>query len=219
MDAKACHHCNRRFSSSSNRLRHEKYFHRKDVSESTNDPELRNTMSPSSEVETENSMTTEDDNDDDDDDDDNSQEVDDDDDEESIAGSDDSDESCADPWRELISETCEQADIDVESAEQVLQEPYLSEFLEMMGKILQKKINMVKNLQEKDATYEKVQSTIDRCTDKDYDDDEAFEKAWDKRKFLLKKVLKNNLDLIEEKLINNSEEEDESYDDEQLEED
>ena len=63
MDTTVCHYCSRKFCSASNRHRHEKYFHRKDMSETTQgqyDPEIIGSSRSTSDVERESSITTDD---------------------------------------------------------------------------------------------------------------------------------------------------------------
>ena len=174
-----CKFCARVFSTSSNRIRHERLFHG-DVVE---DEEEDNVSVESS----------------DSDDDDAKTEVSD---EESVADEkevsdeemDSDDEN--DYWGEVIEKAASK--IEVENPEKLLKEPYLSEMVDEMRQVVEKRIKFANYMQNKDAVYQKIETAKARHheDDDDSDDEEAEETGWNDKRFLLKRVIAEHLVVV-----------------------
>ena len=124
----------------------------------------------------------------------------------------DTDSDSQNHWPTLIQEICEKMDLQTEISEatEVLVEPLLTEFLEELRENLEKRIKFVDYMKEEDKTYQEIQSTADQYNG--LDEDEAFEKAWNDRKYLLKRLIREHIEVIENVLENNNEEGDEDED-------
>ena len=129
-------------------------------------------------------------------------------------------ESGEDYWSSLIVRTFDEMDLqsEIENGNEILGEPILSQFLEELRENLEKRMKFAQYMEEEDETYREIQNTANQY--KDLDSDEAFEKAWNERKYLLKRLLRDHMDVIEDEIENrvevsenedgNEEEEDEN---------
>ena len=195
-------HCGRYFSSSSNRVRHERAFHKLvDDEPVTIAPEY----APQSRYDLnfpDNLTNTVEDVDDEEDEEDGT------DGEESLEDGSDSEEK-PNYWRNIVMDAIEAEGADgIRVAKQVLQEPFLSGFVNAMKGVVEEKIQFVKYMEEEDETYQKINDTIDRFEREAYDRDEAVSTAWHDRRFLVSRVIEENLDLIENELKDGDEEND-----------
>jgi len=78
---------------------------------------------------------------------------------------------------------------------------------------LDDRIKFVEYMNEDDEVYGKIQETGLEYKERNLDEDEANEKAWDDRKFLLKKLLRKYYNVIEEEIDGQSDDEKENIED------
>ncbi len=107
-----------------------------------------------------------------------------------------------DYWSTLISRTFDEMDLqsEIENGDEILCEPMLSQFLEELRENLEKRMKFAQYMEEEDETYREIQNTANQY--KDLDSDEAFEKAWNERKYLLKRLLRDHMDVVENEMEN-----------------
>ncbi len=122
-------------------------------------------------------------------------------------------------WSELITEICREIELknEIKYPKEVLFEPMLSRFLEELRDNLDSRMKFADYMKNHDKVYQEIQNTAERYERKELEEDEAFEKAWNDRKYLLKRMLRDNLDVIEKTLdesSDHSEEEEEEEDQE-----
>ena len=112
-------------------------------------------------------------------------------------------ESESDHWGHIIGKACENVsfDHDITTPEQVLKEPYLSEMVGEIGMVVEERMKFANDMENKDKTYEQINNRIERYESDDMPRDEAVQTAWHDRRFLIRKMLMENLDIIKEKLI------------------
>ena len=103
-----------------------------------------------------------------------------------------------DHWQVLINETFKEIGLhkEIKNPKEILREPLLSEFLEELRENLETRMKFADYMQNEDKVYQEIQNTAERHSRKDLEEDEAFEKAWDDRKYLLKRLIRDNLDVI-----------------------
>ena len=100
------------------------------------------------------------------------------------------------PWREIMEEACD--NVKLESAEGVLFEPYLSEFVEAMKNAAEERFSFVRQM-EQDSGYEMLSDTIEKYEHSDgYEKEEAIDAAWHARRFLVKQIIIDNIDVLED---------------------
>ncbi len=180
MDSTFCKYCDHQFYSSSNRRRHKLHVHQRGglLTMEDIDDQVSNTSSQNS---------------------DNTEEP-----EKDIFDEDGSDsqrsEKEEDHWATLIMETCREMDIgkEIVKPKDILNDPIFSEFLEELRENLDSRMKFAEYMQVHDKVYEEIQCTAERYARKDIEDSEAFEKAWNKRKYLLKRLLRENLAVVKE---------------------
>ena len=204
MDSTICRFCAIQFYSNFNRRRHEMRVHQKEVQEEVEDYDTDHSASTNSQDSDNNQNRKEDIFDDKDD-----------------TDSEKSSDSEENYWSELIIETCREMDLknEIKSPKDVLFEPMLSRFLEELRDNIDKRMKFADYMNSHDKIYQEIQNTVERYERNDLEEDEAFEKAWNERKYLLKRMLKDNLDVIERTLkeCSDSEEEEEKEDEENYE--
>ena len=101
-----------------------------------------------------------------------------------------------DIWRDIVSEACSEFKNELLTrADQVLLEPFLSEFIEHMKEYVEENFRFVK-MMEQDAQYEKIDNMIQQFEEEDYDREEAADSAWHNRRFLVKRMIEDNIDLV-----------------------
>jgi hypothetical protein len=184
-----CNTCSRVFSSSSNRHRHEKFFHgqvgngRKIFNEDEESPRYnfgQPDVIPGERIE-EDPVSDED--------------------VKSVKSS-DSEEPDSDPkkrnyWLNIVSDALDNYDIQIPTAEDIVKEPYLSDFVNLMKIVAEEQIQFVKYMEEEDDLYRKINETIERYESNDYDREEAVDAAWHDRRFLIRRVIEDNMNLVE----------------------
>ena len=116
-----------------------------------------------------------------------------------------------DYWQVLISETFKEMGLrrEIKNPKEILLDPVLSEFLEELRENLEGRMKFAEYMQNKDKVYQEIQNTAERHSRKDLDEDEAFEKAWNERKYLLKRLIRDNLNVIKSAMEESGSEESE----------
>ena len=203
MAGKVCDFCGHTFSSRFNRLRHQQESHGEvDIDIYTGKEQDLETLADDDQQEI---------------DEDNAQEEEDDagaavhdqeDEEENESGSEseNEDDVTESPWRQIIAEACDNAAIKIDTAESVLLEPFLSEFVEAMKTAAEERFSFVRDM-EQDSDYILINDTIEKHeVNEGYEKEEAIDAAWHARRFLVKRMVKDNIDLVEDWMKNKSEE-------------
>ena len=169
MPGRSCSSCTRSFSSSSNRIRHERLFHKpSDEKETVEDYPENN--SESDEDPSDEEMKDEE--------------------------KQDEERESRDMWRDIVLHACLEFKNELLTrADQVLLEPFLSEFVEHMKEYVEEKFQFVKSM-EQDDQYEKINCMIDQLDGEEYDREEAVDCAWHNRRFLVKRMIQENIDLV-----------------------
>jgi hypothetical protein len=116
-----------------------------------------------------------------------------------------------DYWETMIAETCREMELhkEIKNPKELMKEPMLGEFLEELRQNIENKMKFADYMQNEDKVYKEIHSTAERYEEKDLDEDEAFEKAWNKRKYLLIRLLRDNLYIVQDVLNENYEDSDE----------
>jgi hypothetical protein len=114
----------------------------------------------------------------------------------------DSEEPDSDPkkrnyWLNIVSDALDNYDIQIPTAEDIVKEPYLSDFVNLMKIVAEEQIQFVKYMEEEDDLYRKINETIERYESNDYDREEAVDAAWHDRRFLIRRVIEDNMNLVE----------------------
>jgi hypothetical protein len=191
MSSKSCTVCSRVFSSSSNRHRHEKFFHgqvgngRQDFNEDEEAPRY-NFGQPdviSGDRSEDDTMSDEEGK------------------SEKSKEENESDDATDqnDYWLNVISDALDNYDMQIPTAEDIAKEPYLSDFVNAMKLVVEEQIQFVKHMEEEDELYQKINETIERYESNDYDREEAVDAAWHDRRFLMRRVIEDNMNMIEMK--------------------
>ena len=205
-DSRICRFCGRKFYSSTNRHRHEVGFHNmKDdeeevypMSESAQSSPERRTNSPEAwpKPQSESSVRSDD-----------NQEV------EDVEEREDEEDGEEDVWDELIQETCENvpAPEGVTSVDGLFHhEGFIHHFLVTLFELLDRRMRFANQMEEDEEIYLKLQDTANHYQERGYKEDEAFEVAWNKRRYLLKKMLKDRANIFEQEYFGEEEEESET---------
>ena len=194
MDSTICRFCHRKFYSSSNRHRHETYFHKMvskqhEIKDESFDSQPSGVISDNeeNEVPTDSEKQNEE----------------------------KEQEEDQDHWEMLIDETCREMNIqkEIQNSKDILVDPILGEFLEELRQNLESRMKFAQYMEDHDKIYQEIQTTAERFRQKDLDEDEAFEKAWNKRKYLLKRLLRDNLNIIENVMNETDDEENSEVED------
>jgi hypothetical protein len=195
MAGKACKTCSRVFSSNSNRHRHEKFFHGqvgngRHTFNEDKDHRRYNYGQP----DVVSGEGTDDD----------SKGLSDEEDEKSSEKSNDSEESESAPsqpdyWLNVVRDALDNYEMQIPSAEDIVKEPYLSDFVNSMKFVVEEQIQFTKHMEDEDETYKKIMETIERYESNDYDREEAVDAAWHDRRFLVSRLIEDNMEIIKEK--------------------
>jgi hypothetical protein len=110
----------------------------------------------------------------------------------------DGEETSRDLWPQIISDACDtvQFSLPLKHADQLLRDPFLDEFVDQMKSVVEKRVDFVKAM-DSDEGYGKIDSTIQQFESDDYDRTEAVDAAWHARRFLVKKIIKEHIDIVE----------------------
>jgi len=111
-------------------------------------------------------------------------------------------------WSTIVSETLNQMEKLPDNNKNLLQEPFVGEFLWKLWENIMQKIQFVEYMENEDEVYEKIKNTAKIFISKQQiDKAEAYDKAWEDRKFLVLRFLNNHIDKINSlmllKLVNN----------------
>ena len=108
-------------------------------------------------------------------------------------------------WVVLLKETFDR--INITNADELLKEPLFSEFLEVLRDTLQERLEFASYFENDDDVYKSILNTSYNYLDKDLGQDEAIEKAWDERKFLVRAFFRDNPMLVQRALTEEAKEE------------
>ena len=106
-------------------------------------------------------------------------------------------------WVEIIQDACQQYE---DLPNSVWEEPHLSQFCEHMKNYVEEKFQFVHDMGF-NAEYEKIQKIIEKNIRRGYGRQEAVDAAWHARRFLVKQIIIDNKDAV-----NEAENDDESID-------
>ena len=179
MPGRNCAHCSSLFSSSSNRLRHERLFH------SEMDNEKVDSETLESEDEQDEATNEQCDHHEEDD-----------------SGTDSDEEQVCSLWNEVVRAACVGSQLN--NREMVLKEPFLSDFVDKMKEFVENRIQFVQSM-ELDEQYTKINETIDKFENDGYDREEAVDTAWHNRRFLVRRIIEHHLDTVKEMMNDDTE--------------
>ena len=132
---------------------------------------------------------------------------------ESENSDDDASQHHVDEWRIVVSNALASYNGEVKD---ILNEPFLSQFVEHMKNFVEDRVQFVKKMSEDDS-YAKIDNMIDRYEEEeDYDRDEAVNTAWHNRRFMLKRIIQENMEDSEESDEDGEVEGEEEAEDEQV---
>ena len=121
-------------------------------------------------------------------------------------------------WEELVSEAIQQISDGPEDAKEILKESYFDEFLESLYELVDKQLKFVDYMTKNDPVFKQIQGTARRyMAEMAIGQGEAFEKAWNDRKYLLKRYLRHHIGDIQNEIFDGKKDEEESNDDDESE--
>ena len=196
-----CQYCHQRFYSSFNLHRHQLRFHRALMEFAQEDQEI-NDMESETGSQDSNNINEDETND--------APESEDETNDEPKSEEFDTDDEY-DYWQILINETFKEMGLhkEIKNPKEILLDPILTEFLEELRENLEGRMKFAEYMQNQDKVYQEIQNTAERHSRKDLDEDEAFEKAWNERKYLLKRLIRDNLNVIKSAMEESASEESE----------
>ncbi len=109
----------------------------------------------------------------------------------------DEDELCTEAWRYMLEKAFEDMNKQPETLDDLSKEPYLSEFIENLQKNVEFYDNIMHNLKSS-YEYQQLQITKNRMKKLGCSSQEAEKSAWQIRKFIIKKLLEDNMDVLED---------------------
>ncbi len=117
-------------------------------------------------------------------------------------------------WSLLVKESLKSMPKLPENAQELLLEsPYLTDFFDKMRQNMEDRIKVSDYMRYEDPIYGQLKATADRYVEeKGLEQDEAFEKAWEERKYLLKRYLRHHSHEIDKQLHKDSVSDGESID-------
>ena len=99
-------------------------------------------------------------------------------------------------WRHVIGSTLEGEEFSYDPPEQVLREPHLSEFIAALRLVVESKMKFANYMKKADNVYRSIVRCAERHVENECTADEANETAWNDRRFAIRKILKDNIDLF-----------------------
>ena len=114
-----------------------------------------------------------------------------------------------DYWRQIIQEAGE--NFEFEHPENLLQEPYLSQIVDEIRQVVDRKLQFAEHMLHHDKIYARIKRAKKKYKDESDDEDDSDKMAWSDKRFLIKRMLANNLDVLREE-EENSDDEDETSD-------
>lgn len=124
-----------------------------------------------------------------------------DDDDEPMTDEDESEEEISDEedgdtdyWREIIATACQ--GIEFEDPEDLLREPQLSHAVDAIRQLVENRLAFAAHIEYDNEVYERIKAEMDRLDG--LNEDDAQEAAWHNKRFLIKRVLAENLDVLKE---------------------
>ncbi len=191
-----CMFCSKTFSSMSNRLKHERNFHREEEEEGEYDSENEEEELTDDEVEKE-SLASE---------------------PETVIRQREEEDGADSAWSFVVMEAVLAADFPKGlTVSDILENKELTNYvIKLMVRKIHDWKKTLAELEEDDDVYQKITATKDRLIEQEeYSDDEATIKSFSERKGLLKRILRSHQDIVEQALhTQNAAETDEEIEDE-----
>ena len=123
--------------------------------------------------------------------------------------SDESDAEEPDHWRDVIAESIRRFGSNYDDHKMLLHDPLLSEFIEEMRQVVQRRLEFADAIRDGDSLYSKIERRIEKYEGDDYSSEEAAETAWNDMRIVMRNLIRDNLDLFNEHNDNVDEEEEE----------
>ena len=100
-------------------------------------------------------------------------------------------------WTYFAEKAAERLGIDLSTSSFILREPYLSEFVHEIDKIVSVHLAAAQHMENDDNIFGKIKNKMEKYEDDGFTKAEAWETNWSDRRFLVQEVLKK-LNLFEE---------------------
>ena len=185
-----CEHCSSTFTRRDNLQRHMRTAHPPDIEEEINE------STASEEVEMEDTQESENSNVESEGDDEQDESKSEEEDEENEEESEDDDKP--DPWRNVVANVARHFSEEYDTPNNVLREPFLSQFVEEMRKVVERRVKFVNHIVNDDDLYEMITDRYDKFMEEGFTNEDASESAWHYLRFPIRNVIKENIDLLEE---------------------
>ena len=106
-------------------------------------------------------------------------------------------------WERLLKEACEIAnDNQAQSFQELLEPPHFERFIKHLRETVYHYVDTADQLKYNSDLFEEIKNTIDHLEDKrGYDPEEAILAGWERRKFLVKRLLEQHKEEVEESLF------------------
>ncbi len=104
-------------------------------------------------------------------------------------------------WTDVIEHAISYMSNIPQNAKQLLQKPFLEEFLDELRESVEWKINLGNYMLYDDPIYLEVKKNAKKIRKQEPLTDAAFEKAWEQRQYLIKRFIRENLDKIQKEIF------------------
>ncbi len=104
-------------------------------------------------------------------------------------------------WSDMIEHAIKNMSKIPRNAKQLLQKPFLEEFLDELRESIEWKINLRNYMLYDDPIYLEVEKNAKKLRKQEPLIDAAFEKAWEQRHYLIKRFIRENLDKIQKEIF------------------
>jgi len=113
-------------------------------------------------------------------------------------------------WSSIIAAACEDVSFGspFTKPEDVLKEPYLSDLVSAMSNFVEQRLQFAREMESDDSLYEQINNRIDRLENDDFPRDEAAMTAWHDKRYHVRKILADHLDVIQQEMFDDSDEDD-----------
>ena len=107
-------------------------------------------------------------------------------------------------WGQVIVDAIAEMSTKPEQAEQLVKREFLDDFLDNLRESLERKILLANYLQYTDPIYLEIKKNAEKIRQTEPHTESAFEKAWEERKYLLKRFIRQNLDTIQQRCFDDN---------------
>ena len=113
-------------------------------------------------------------------------------------------------WRAIIKEAAE--NVEYSEPEHLLDEPHLSSLVDEMRKVVEGRIQFAEHMKKENEVYGRIMRAKKRY--KDESDDIAAQTSWNDKRYVLKELIAENLDVLslDDEMDNDSDEDEEELD-------